>query len=90
MPRKVKIPAQQSGSSSSDNLLTSPKFFDLLNNMYPNKLNFSISEAAKVLNLSYDFVREKIASGLIAATKFGDRYMISVYELGRILAEGVK
>lgn len=90
MPRKVKIPTDNSGSSSRDNMLNCSKFFDILNERFPNKLNFSISETAQILNLSYDFVREKTASGLIAATKFGDRQMISVYELGRILAEGVK
>lgn len=90
MPRKVKIPAATSGSSSSDDLLNSSKFFDILSKTFPNKLNFSISEAAVLLNLSYDFVRNKIVTGSIVAVKFGDRYMISVFELGRILAEGVK
>jgi excisionase family DNA binding protein len=90
MPRKVKIPTDNSGSSSKDNMLNSSKFFDILNERFPNKLHFSISEVAIVLNLSYDFVREKIASGCISANKFGDRYMINVFELGRILTEGVK
>ena len=90
MPRKVKIPADTSGSSSSDDLLNSSKLFDILSKTFPNKLNFSISEAAVLLNLSYDLVRNRIVAGSIAAVKFGDRYMISVFELGRILAEGVK
>ena len=90
MSRKVKIPISEDGVSSDDILLTSPKFSDILNNLFPNKINFSISEVAQVLNLSYDFVREKVSGGSIAAAKFGDRYMISVFELERILAQGVK
>ena len=57
--------------------------------LFPDKINFSINEAASVLNVSYDFVREHIISGSIKATKFGDRWMINLFELIRILTEGV-
>jgi len=89
MAKKICFPALTSGDSSDHQMLNSSKFFDILSNLFPGKVNFSISETARILNLSYDFVREKIASGSIRATKFGDRYMINVFELGRILAEGV-
>jgi len=90
MPRKVIIPTAVDEPSSNDKLLTSSRFLEMLNNLYPGKINFSIRESAKVLNLSYDFVREKIAAGFITAAKFGDRYMITVWELERILSQGVK
>ncbi|MCX6174146.1 MAG: helix-turn-helix domain-containing protein [Ignavibacteriales bacterium] len=89
MAKKICIPAPSSGSSSNDQLLNSTKFFDILNNRFPNKINYSLAEVAEVLNLSYDFVREKISCGEISAIKFGDRYMVNVFELARILEEGV-
>ena len=57
--------------------------------LFPNKINFSITEAASVLNVSYDFVREHIISEDIKAQQYGDRWMINLFELLRILMEGV-
>ena len=90
MPRKINIPVSTGKDSSMNNTYNSSKFRDILSTLYPSKINFSICEVAKILNLSYDFVREKIASGSIAAAKFGDRYMVNVFELERILERGVK
>jgi excisionase family DNA binding protein len=90
MAKKICIPALDSEGSSDHQMLNSSKFIDILNTLFPNKINYSIREAAEVLNLSYDFLREKISCGSVAAIKFGDRYMITVFELGRILAQGVK
>ncbi|MCX6170134.1 MAG: helix-turn-helix domain-containing protein [Ignavibacteriales bacterium] len=90
MAKKICIPALDSEGSSDHQMLNSSKFFDKLNILFPNKIQFTIKEVATILNLSYDFVREKISGGSITAVKFGDRYMISVFELERILAQGVK
>lgn len=49
-----------------------------------------MTESAKILNLSYDFVRENIYKGSINASKFGDKYMINLFELARLLKEGVQ
>ena len=57
--------------------------------LFPNKINFSITEAASVLNVSYDFVREHIISDDIKAQKYGDRWMINLFEMVRLLTEGV-
>lgn len=57
--------------------------------LFPNKINFSINEAASVLNVSYDFIREHIIRDEIKAKKYGDRWMINLFELIRILIEGV-
>ncbi|MFA7420569.1 MAG: helix-turn-helix domain-containing protein [Melioribacteraceae bacterium] len=60
-----------------------------LQKLFPNKINFSIDEAANVLNLSYDFVRDHIKSDQINAIKFGDRWMINLFELARLIMEGI-
>ena len=57
--------------------------------LFPDKINFSLNEAASVLNVSYDFIREHIISEDIKAQKYGDRWMINLFELIRILMEGV-
>ncbi|MGE5621179.1 MAG: hypothetical protein ACM3U0_01265 [archaeon] len=96
MARKIKIDnsvKQKIAKAGEINKITTvpaEKYLDVLNNRYPNKLNFTISETAEIISLSYDFVREKILQGLITAVKFGDRFMVSQFELSRLLAEGVK
>lgn len=57
--------------------------------LFPNKINFSLDEAASVLNVSYDFIREHIISNDIKSIKYGNRRMIGLFELIRILMEGV-
>ncbi len=65
------------------------KMLELIKSLHPDKVNFSIAETAAIINVSYDFVRDKIKEGLIHAVKYGDRNMISLFELARILTEGV-
>ena len=60
-----------------------------IKNIYGNKIYLSIKEASQITNMSYDFIREKIKTGKIAANSYGDRYMINIYELSRILVEGI-
>lgn len=74
-----------------NNNLTVPaeKYLEVLNNKYPNKLNFTVKETSDIIGLSYDFVREKIIKGSISSIKYGDRFMVSQFELSRILSQGV-
>ena len=69
---------------------SSEAFLETLQKRFPNKFQFSMSEASEVTSLSYDFLRERIKKGSISAVKFGDKYMISQFELARILSQGVK
>lgn len=68
----------------------SEAFLETLQKRFPGKLQFSMSEAAEVTSLSYDFLRERIKKGSISAVKYGDRYMINQFELARILSQGVE
>lgn len=88
MSKKVVLP-NNDGKRTSDAGVTSSKFIEILGKQFPGKINFSINEVAGILNVSYDFVREHILRGLIKATKYGDRWMINLFELVRILEVGV-
>jgi excisionase family DNA binding protein len=61
----------------------------LINEKYPDKILFTISELAGELNLSYEFIRRKIKEGLIPATSFGDRMMINKKTVVELLTYGV-
>jgi len=62
----------------------------MLQKQFPGKINFSISEVSQILNLSYDFVRENVLKNKIKGIKYGDRHMITIFELGRILDKGIE
>lgn len=56
---------------------------------YPNKIIFTIKEAAEVLGVGAEFIRRRIKSGRIKATYLGDKPFINIAELARISTEGV-
>jgi excisionase family DNA binding protein len=55
----------------------------------PNKTSFTIKETANQLNVSEEFIRRRIKSNHIKAIYFGDKPMITIVELARILTQGV-
>jgi len=62
---------------------------DVLVKNNPNKIIFSIREAAEVLSIGKEFIRRRIKSGKIQATYLGDKPFINIVELARIITEGV-
>jgi len=56
----------------------------------PNKINFTIEEVAAQLSVSREFIRTRTKSGKIKVTRYGDKPMIHISELARILTEGIK
>lgn len=56
---------------------------------YPNKMLFSIKESAAALSVSPEFIRKKISDGFIKSVNLGDRKMISINELAKIIYKGV-
>ena len=60
-----------------------------LDQSFPEKLLFSIKETASVLNLSDDFVTNRIRTGELKATRLGDRSMINKLTLANIITKGV-
>jgi excisionase family DNA binding protein len=90
MPKKINIEPTKNGTNKSEKELSEKKIISTIQNLFPGKINFSISETASILNISYDFVRKNILNGRIKSTRFGDRCMVNIYELNRLLLEGVE
>lgn len=89
MKKKILIDTKTENKEQENKQKTLGVMLSTIQSLYPDKINFSISETAKIINLSYDFVREKVKCGLINSVSYGDRTMISVFEIARILTEGV-
>ena len=93
MPRKIVIQKNWSPIKSGEgsNYLRYPTYRVVrrVKNIHGNKINFTINETSQLLNMSYDFIREKIKSNKIIASRYGDRYMINIFEVSRILVDGV-
>ena len=62
---------------------------ELLSQNNPNKTLFSLDEAAKQLTVGNEFIRRRIKAGKIKATYLGDKPLINIVELARIITEGV-
>ena len=62
---------------------------DVLVRNNPDKVLFSLNEAAHLLNVGNEFIRRRIKSGKIKATYLGDKPFISIVEIARIITEGV-
>lgn len=62
---------------------------EVLTKNNPNKTLFSLNEVAEQLTVGDEFVRRRIKSGQIKATYIGDKPLINIVELARIITEGV-
>jgi hypothetical protein len=92
------LPDIDSNSSFKDEHVTTEKRFDLITysqilkatiDQYPNKMLFSIKESAVALSVSPEFIRKRISDGSIKSVNLGDRKMISINELAKIIYKGV-
>ena len=86
-PRAEEVVARLPKSLSDDDLF----LYNLskLDRSFPEKLLFSIKETASVLNVSDDFVSNRIRAGKLKATKLGDRSMINKLTLANTVTKGV-
>jgi len=62
---------------------------ELLLNTYPEKFNYTLSEAAKILGLSTEFLRRRHYENSLKTKKFGDRIMINICDLANYLVRGI-
>ena len=79
----------KNSSQVSMDLITYSEILKAVLVQYPEKLLFNMKEAASALNVSQEFIRKKISQGLIRAVTLGDRKLISVNEIARLIHEGV-
>lgn len=62
---------------------------EVLTKNNPNKTLFTLYETSEQLTVGVEFVRRRIKSGQIKATYIGDKPLINIVELARIITEGV-
>lgn len=79
----------QYSDSSIEYVVNTDSALSLLLKAHNGKINFSIKECSEILNLSYEFVRRQVQYKKIASINFGDKKMISILELARIITKGV-
>ncbi|MEO8231492.1 MAG: hypothetical protein ABI638_04375 [Ignavibacteriota bacterium] len=72
-----------------DDLLTYSEILKATLAQYPSKMLFSIKDSANALSVSPEFIRKKISDGFIKSVSLGDRKMISINELAKIIYQGV-
>ncbi len=88
MPRKINIERLPDWETLPEKK-TKGSIKEHLQERFPDQLNFSIKQTAQILNISEDFIRDRIANKLIQVIKFGRYYQINIVELIRLLEEGM-
>ena len=88
MPRKINIQRLPDWEALPEKK-TKGFIKEYLEERFPDQLNFSIKQTAQILNISEDFIRDRIANKLIQVIKFGRYYQINIVELIRLLEEGI-
>ncbi|MDR3668788.1 MAG: helix-turn-helix domain-containing protein [Ignavibacteriaceae bacterium] len=78
------------GSLSPNNFTPEDFYVQLLLKENPKKFMYTQEECAEYLNLSYQYINRRCREGKIQVTKFGEKKLISINELARLIIEGVK
>ena len=61
----------------------------IMDKKYPDKMLFDIKTVSEELSCSYEFIRMRIANGIIKSVKLGVNKMIPRSEFIKLLTEGV-
>ena len=61
---------------------------ETLMQLFPKKLLFSIEEISDFLNVSYEFIRERTLNGKIPFTQMGNRRLINILTLHKLINNG--
>lgn len=56
----------------------------------PNKTSFTFDEVASQLNVGSEFIRRRVKATRIKVIYFGDKPMIHISELARLLTKGIQ
>ena len=82
---------EESGDSKSGikDSAPDPEILKAIILQFPSKVLFSIQETANALSVSIEFIRKRIADGVIISVSMGDRKMISIHELTKLIHKGV-
>lgn len=61
----------------------------MLMKIFPGKLLFTLKEASRILNISYEFLREYTAANRVESLTLGDRRMVHIRVLSKLLTYGI-
>jgi excisionase family DNA binding protein len=62
---------------------------EIIKSNFPAQVLFTISEVANITKVSYEFIRQRIVRGKIKHRAFGERKLIHINELCRIISGGI-
>ena len=79
----------EESESDTYDLLSYAEILKATIQQFPKKMLFNMKETAEALCVSVEFIRKRISEGKINAVCFGDRKLISINELARLIQEGV-
>lgn len=77
-------PPENTGGSNHDPEL------QLLKEFYPGKAVLTVKQTSQVLNVSDDFIYQRLNTGSIKGINTGRNWVISLTEVSRLLKEGVE
>ena len=90
--RKIYIPSIQYEKSTTTvhSIYEYQASIETITNNYPGQIFFSIKEVTKILNTKYELVRVSCLNGKIPVKFFGRRKLIHLFEVARLLKDGLK
>ena len=83
---KVEIPT----NPTMNQTLGDSSIKESLQKSYPGKMLFSIQDVSNITSTSYEFIRKRVQTGTISSSGMGDRKLVHLDELTRVLLMGVK
>ncbi len=87
-PKQV-LPVSDVNQKADKPAVPSNYMLDWVEKNHPQKAHFTIAEAATIIGMSADFIRDHINDGNIMAVNMGSQKRITIIELARILEQGV-
>ncbi len=83
----VSIPKEKCTSKEVSADQSYDEVISLLLRLHPNKLAYTQKDAAEILGLSYQYINKKCVDGEIRTVKFGNRQLININEMAKLLME---
>jgi hypothetical protein len=90
VPLDSEVGFETTGPIPFNNFLPNDFYIQLLLKENPKKFMYTQEECAGILNLSYQFINRSCKDGKIQLTKYGEKKLISINELARLIKEGIK
>jgi excisionase family DNA binding protein len=69
--------------------ISTEQTMQFIKNSFPDQILFSIREVAAITKVSYEFIRQSIRKGKINYCGMGERKLIHINELCRIITGGI-